>query len=162
MSETVITALITLTAGAVGAVCGVIGAVKSARIAQKSQMNQAVVTEFMHVRVSAFSLLFDEWSKYVCANYDPTLLPGLIAAIEKTTMLATSSSHAILAEFRQALFTYAYSVRRTPEQQEKLQETTMNVRIALHYDLLRYYTPDSAELPEEAKLPNEVGRPRCK
>lgn len=162
MSETVITALITLTAGAVGAVCGVIGSVKSAHIAQKSQMNQAVVTEFMHARVSAFSLLFDEWSKYVCANYDPALLPGLIAAIEKTTMLATSSSLAILAEFREALFTYAYSVRRTPEQQKKLQETTMNVRITLHYDLLRYYAPDIAELPEDAKLPNEVGRPRCK
>lgn len=162
MSETVITALITLTAGAVGAVCGVIGSVKSARIAQKSQMNQAVVTEFMHARVSAFSLLFDEWSKYVCANYDPALLPGLIAAIEKTTMLATSSSLAILAEFREALFTYAYSVRRTPEQQKKLQETTMNVRITLHYDLLRYYAPGIAELPEDAKLPNEVGRPRCK
>ena len=81
MSETVITALITLTAGAVGAVCGVIGAVKSARIAQKSQMNQAVVTEFMRVRVSAFSHLFDEWSKYICSDYDPALLPEWIAAI---------------------------------------------------------------------------------
>ncbi len=162
MSETVITALITLTAGAVGAVCGVIGAVKSARIAQKSQMNQAVVTEFMRVRVSAFSHLFDEWSKYICADYDPALLPELIAAIEKATMLAASPSLTILTEFRDALFTYAYSVRRTPEQQKKLQETTMNIRVALHYDLLRYYEPDIAELPEEAKLPNEVGRPRCK
>ena len=63
MSETVLTALITLSAGAIGAVFGVIGAVRSARIAQKSQMNQAVVTEFMRARIAAFSHLFDEWSK---------------------------------------------------------------------------------------------------
>ena len=38
----------------------------------------------------------------------------------------------------------------------------MNIRVALHYDLLRYYAPDIAELPKEAKLPNEIGRPRRK
>ena len=162
MSETVITALITLTAGAVGAVCGVIGAVKSARIAQKSQMNQAVVTEFMHARVDAYSLFFEQWSNYICANYNPALLPQLIAAIEKASMLTTPSTTSMLADFRQKLFLYAYSEKRSSELVQQLNDATMNLRLVLQYDLLRYYAPDIAELPEDAKLPNEIGRPRCK
>ena len=153
MSETVITALITLTAGAVGAVCGVIGAVKSARIAQKSQM---------HARVDAYSLFFEQWSNYICANYNPALLPQLIAAIEKASMLTTPSTTSMLADFRQKLFLYAYSEKRSSELVQQLNDATMNLRLALQYDLLRYYAPDIAELPEDAKLPNEIGRPRRK
>ncbi|WP_154658717.1 hypothetical protein [Agathobaculum desmolans] len=159
MSETILIALITFAAGAVGAICGVIGAAKSARITQTSQMHRAVVQQFMQARVSAFSALLDEWSRFVCSDYDLSNVQRLISAIEKASMLTTPGTTALLMNFRKQLFEYALSSPRTSAQAETLSDAAMDLRVALQSDLLRYYEPDIAKLPESAKLPNVVGRP---
>lgn len=159
MSETVIIALITFAAGAIGAIFGAISSIKSARIAQTSQMHQAIVAQFMQSRVATFSLIFEQWSKFVYAEYDPAVVPQLIAAIEKSSMLATPSTTAILMDFQKELMVYVKSSPHTPAQLTKLGEAVMNLRVALQFDLLRYYEPHIAKLPESAKLPNVIGLP---
>lgn len=159
MSETVIISLITFAAGAIGAIFGAISAIKSSRIVQTSQMHQAVVAQFMQARVDAFSLIFEQWSKFVYAEYDPAVIPQLIAAIEKSSMLATPSTTAILMDFQKELMVYVKSSPPTPDQLAKLGNAVMNLRVALQFDLLRYYEPHIAKLPESAKLPNAIGLP---